>query len=40
MPPFAICKATIEAWKKGRSVFEQPLPDGSGKLTITAGGGS
>lgn len=37
---YAICKATIEARKKGHSVFELPLPDGSVKLTITVGGGS
>jgi hypothetical protein len=38
---YAICKATIEARKRGHSVFEQPLPDGSVKLTIqVAGGGS
>jgi hypothetical protein len=35
---YAICKATIEARKKGHSVFEQPLPDGSVKLTIQIGG--
>jgi hypothetical protein len=35
---YSICKATIEARKRGHSVFEQPLPDGSLKLTITVGG--
>lgn len=37
---YAICKATIEARKKGHSVFEQDLPDGSVKLTIQVGGGA
>jgi hypothetical protein len=38
---YAICKATIEARKRGHAVYEQPLPDGSIKLTIqVAGGGS
>jgi hypothetical protein len=37
---YAICKATIEARKRGHSVLEQPLPDGSVKLTITVGGGA
>jgi hypothetical protein len=37
---YAICKATFEARKKGHSVFEQPLADGSVKLTITVGGAS
>jgi hypothetical protein len=35
---YAICKATIEARKRGHSVFEQPLPDGSVKLVIQVGG--
>jgi hypothetical protein len=35
---YAICKATIEARKRGHTVYEQPLPDGSVKLTITVGG--
>ena len=35
---YAICKATIEAYKRGHSVFEQPLADGSVKLTISVGG--
>lgn len=37
---YAVCKATIEARKRGHSVFEQPLPDGSVKLTISVAGGS
>ncbi len=37
---YAICKATIEARKRGHSVFEQPLADGSVKLTISVGGAS
>ncbi len=37
---YAIEKAKIEARKKGHSVYEQALPDGSVKLTITVGGGS
>lgn len=37
---YAIEKAKLEARKRGRSVFEQPLPDGSVKLTISVGGGS
>lgn len=37
---YAICKATIEARKRGHSVFEQALPDGSVKLTIQVGGGA
>ena len=37
---YAICKATIEARKRGHSVYEQALPDGSIKLTIQVGGGS
>ena len=36
---YAICKATIEARKKGHSVYEQPLSDGSIKLTIQVAGG-
>ena len=35
---YAVEKATIEARKRGHSVFEQPLPDGSIKLTISIGG--
>jgi hypothetical protein len=35
---YAIEKATIEARKRGHSVVEQPLADGSVKLTITVGG--
>ena len=37
---YAVEKAKIEARKRGHSVFEQPLPDGSVKLTITVGGAS
>ena len=33
-------KARIEARKRGHSVVEQPLADGSIKLTITVGGAS
>ena len=36
---YAVCKATIEAKKRGHTVFEQPLPDGSVKLTISVAGG-
>jgi hypothetical protein len=32
-------KAKIEARKRGHSVFEQPLADGSIKLTIQVAGG-
>ena len=35
---YAVEKATIEARKRGHTVFEQPLPDGSVKLTISVGG--
>lgn len=31
-------KAKLEARKKGHTVFEQPLHDGSIKLTIRVGG--
>ena len=34
---YAVEKATIEARKLGRSVLEQSLPDGTVKLTISAG---
>lgn len=37
---YAIEKAKLEARKRGHSVFEQPLPGGSVKLTISVGGGS
>ncbi len=37
---YAIEKARIEARKRGHSVIEQPLADGSVKLTITVGGAS
>lgn len=35
---YAVEKATLEARRKGHSVFEQPLNDGSIKLTIQMGG--
>ena len=35
---YALEKARIEARKRGHSVVEQPLADGSIKLTITVGG--
>lgn len=34
---YAVEKATIEAHRLGRSVLEQPLEDGTIKLTISAG---
>ena len=37
---YAIEMATTEARKRGHSVFEQALPDGSVKLTITVVGGA
>ena len=37
---YAIEKAKLEARKRGHSVFEQPLPDGSVKLTIQVAGGA
>jgi hypothetical protein len=37
---YAVEKAKLEARKRGHSVFEQPLPDGSVKLTIGVGGGA
>jgi hypothetical protein len=37
---YAVEKARIEARKRGHSVAEQPLPDGSIKLTISVGGGA
>jgi hypothetical protein len=37
---YAIEKAKLEARKRGHSIFEQPLPDGSIKLTISVGGDS
>lgn len=36
---YAVEKAKIEARKKGHSVIEQPLEDGSIKLTVSVGGG-
>ena len=35
---YAVEKAAIEAKKRGHTVFEQPLPNGSIKLTIQVGG--
>jgi hypothetical protein len=37
---YAIEKARLEARRRGHSVVEQPLADGSVKLTITVGGAS
>jgi hypothetical protein len=37
---YAVCKAQIEARKKGHSVTEQALADGSIKLTIQVAGGA
>jgi hypothetical protein len=37
---YAIEKTRIEARRKGHSVVEQALPDGSVKLTVTVGGGA
>ena len=34
---YSIEKSKIEARRLGHSVFEQPLPDGSVKLTVTVG---
>ena len=36
---YAVEKARLEARRLGHGVIEQPLPDGSVKLTITVGGG-
>ena len=36
---YAVEKAKIEARKKGHSIIEQPLEDGSIKLTVSVGGG-
>ena len=36
---YAVEKTKIEARKRGHSVFEQPLPDGSIKLVIQVAGG-
>ncbi|WP_339749679.1 DUF1257 domain-containing protein [uncultured Rubinisphaera sp.] len=35
---YAVQKATMEARKRGHSVIEQPLEDGSIKLTVNVGG--
>jgi hypothetical protein len=37
---YALEKAKLEARKRGHTVYEQPLPDGSIKLTISVGGGA
>jgi hypothetical protein len=37
---YAVEKARLEARKRGHSVVEQPLADGSIRLTINVGGGS
>lgn len=37
---YAVCKATIEARRKGHAVNEQRLPDGSIKLVINIRGGA
>ena len=37
---YAVEKARIEARRQGHSVTEQPLADGSIKLTIQVGGGA
>lgn len=34
---YAVEKAASEAWQRGHTVYEQPLPDGSIKLTIQVG---
>lgn len=35
---YAVERATLEARRQGHAVLEQPLPDGSIKLTVTVGG--
>jgi hypothetical protein len=37
---YAVARATIEARRKGHSIAEQQLPDGSIKLTIQVAGGA
>jgi hypothetical protein len=37
---YAVEKTLIEARRKGQTVLEQPLADGSVRLTIQAGGGA
>lgn len=39
MQMYAVCKATLEARRRGHSVSEQKLPDGSVKLSIQVAGG-
>ena len=40
MQSYALEKARLEARRRGHTVVEQPLPDGSVRLTITVGGGA
>ena len=35
---YAVERATLEARRQGHTVLEQPLPDGSIKLTVSIGG--
>ena len=37
---YALCKATIEARRRGHTVTEQALPDGSIKLVVNVQGGA
>jgi hypothetical protein len=37
---YAVEKARLEARRRGHTVVEQALPDGSIKLTVTVGGGA
>jgi hypothetical protein len=37
---YAVEKARLEAARRGHSVVEQALPDGSVRLTVTVGGGA
>ena len=37
---YAVEKATLEARRRGHSISEQPLADGSIKLTIRVAGGA
>ena len=38
MQAYAIERARLEARRRGHTVVEQPLKDGSVKLTVTVGG--
>jgi hypothetical protein len=40
MQTYAVCKATVEARRRGHAVREQTLADGSIKLTIQVAGGA